>query len=623
VIPGFVTGRVLGSGAHGKVYLAREAGGLERPVALKVFEDRAEFERELAMTRRIEELRRKGRIAEIVQSLGSGEHDGLSYIVFEYLESGSLADLVARDGPLPLERALGYVRETGRALAVLHREGIFHRDVKPQNLLLGEDGHARLGDFGLSRSLDGTLSAAGSPAFAAPEVIAGRVADGRKADIYSLGATFAFLLTGETVLPGRPDVFSLERKGVPRSLQQAIASACAADPAERPASVEDLVQSLDTKSTERDRTNSGSPDEGAGERPVQVNLVAAPLAEPRLLKRALLSLGCALAVWPTAVGLAIAYPNLRLVPGLAPVLPVLAAICIASPLLLEVLACILGFKSRAVCRANPTRLWGGGFGTAGLIFAVLNLGFPCLLLPFAPLLLLTAKHEAVRESGPAVATREEAPPSSPAAGTDREAGNLPANPFRNAQLHAWATFLVSDVSNGGGVGAGTKTLKSVQRWWVKDLTSEKATIEISSSKWKKSPSDPGEWATIETDLSGRLPLAKLWTDVLGWGVRDFSVSSTVQVPVTQLVGDAKVACDQITVQERDGDGKTRQWDLVCPHEELRLNVGLASLEVREETGERRVLELAGLGTKEPFRPDVTAWGKCFDDLCATSPGDAK
>tara|TARA_R110002072_G_scaffold49561_2_gene134547 strand:- start:1831 stop:2970 length:1140 start_codon:yes stop_codon:yes gene_type:complete len=129
-------------------------------------------------------------------------------------------------------------------LDALHRNGVFHRDVKPSNVLINSEGWVRLVDFGLSRSLDGTLSAAGSPAFAAPELIAGRPTDGRAIDIYSLGATLAYLLTGETTLPGRPDVFLYERHGVPRALQRVLVRAMASDPTQRFPAIPQLVAGL-------------------------------------------------------------------------------------------------------------------------------------------------------------------------------------------------------------------------------------------------------------------------------------------------------------------------------------------------------------------------------------------
>ncbi|HZU97003.1 MAG TPA: protein kinase, partial [Planctomycetota bacterium] len=121
-IPGYALERFLGEGAYAKVYLAKEKGGLERPVALKVFskENRRSYERELDMVKKIEELRRKERALEIVQALGSGEHEGISFIALEYLEAGSLLDRVVLHGPTPLETALGYVRDAASALSLLH-----------------------------------------------------------------------------------------------------------------------------------------------------------------------------------------------------------------------------------------------------------------------------------------------------------------------------------------------------------------------------------------------------------------------------------------------------------------------------------------------------------------------
>jgi uncharacterized protein (DUF697 family) len=246
-IPGYHVLRILGAGASCQVLLAREATGLQRPVALKVFSgeaSRAAQERELEMMRRVEELRRRERVVGLVQALGSGEDGELGWIAFEYLEAGSLADITAREGRLSLSAATDCVLQAAAALDLLHGEGIFHRDVKPANILLGADGVIRLADFGLSRPLDATLSAAGSPAFAAPEVIAGKTGDGRLTDIYSLGATLAFFLTGETMLPGRPDVFVLERCGVTRPVQQVILTATVADPGERYATVDALAVAL-------------------------------------------------------------------------------------------------------------------------------------------------------------------------------------------------------------------------------------------------------------------------------------------------------------------------------------------------------------------------------------------
>ena len=274
-IPGFAVQRLLGEGAFGRVWLARETEGLRRTVALKVFhaERLDAWRRELVASARVEDLRRDARELTIVQALGSGEHEGRGWLALEYVEQGSLKDLVERDGPLPLDRALAAVRDAGRAIERLHEAGIFHRDVKPANLLLGGDGRVRLGDFGLTRELEGSLSAAGSPAFAPPEQIAGCVREDerRRVDIYSLGATLSWLLTGVAARPGRPDAFELERRAVPRPIQRVVLRAMAYEPTERPATVSELLGDLAAaeatsagvgKQTERaGRTSSGDGEE--------------------------------------------------------------------------------------------------------------------------------------------------------------------------------------------------------------------------------------------------------------------------------------------------------------------------------------------------------------------------
>lgn len=244
-IPGFRLEKLLGAGAQGQVFLAREEEGLQREVALKVFRDDPEgYRRELEMLRQVEEIRVRERAPGLVQSLGTGEAGGLAWVAFEHLDAGTLQDWVEERGPMSFVDAVSCACQVADGLDALHRNGVFHRDVKPSNVLVDSEGWVRLVDFGLSRSLDGTLSAAGSPAFAAPELIAGRPTDGRAIDIYSLGATLAYLLTGETMLPGRPDVFLFERHGVPRALQRVLVRAMASDPGQRFATIPELVAGL-------------------------------------------------------------------------------------------------------------------------------------------------------------------------------------------------------------------------------------------------------------------------------------------------------------------------------------------------------------------------------------------
>ncbi|MCA8924857.1 MAG: serine/threonine protein kinase [Planctomycetes bacterium] len=327
-IPGYTVERLLGEGAYGRVYLAREAGGLTRQVAIKLYtrEGNADYASELEALKKVEALRQEGAPG-LVQSLATGEHEGQGFLVFEYLGAGSLADRIEAEGPLGVVEAAEVARQVGAGLEALHAAGIWHRDVKPHNVLLGTDGKAKLADFGLSRRLSGTLSAAGSPAFAAPEVIAGRPADGPRADVYSLGATLIYALTGSTILPGRPDAFALEQAGVPRPVQRVLLAATAADPEERLATVNGLLGALEAalagpggapeqKNLETARTKPGQPDlesDTTSERTNDVPYTTPATATAddyfmtapptRTSRAAVLSLILALLVIPSAIGL--------------------------------------------------------------------------------------------------------------------------------------------------------------------------------------------------------------------------------------------------------------------------------------------------------------------------------
>ena len=128
-----------------------------------------------------------------------------SFIVMEYVRGPDLQVRVGERGRLDADAAVRLGRDVAAALSAAHRRGILHRDVKPQNILLDPDGRARLTDFG-SAKLDGQLGVTGSGtlagtlAYTAPEVLAGRRGDAR-ADVYALGLTLYYALTGE---PARP-----------------------------------------------------------------------------------------------------------------------------------------------------------------------------------------------------------------------------------------------------------------------------------------------------------------------------------------------------------------------------------------------------------------------------------
>lgn len=153
-----------------------------------------------------------------------------SFIVMEYVAGSDLHVRVRDHGPLSSEEVVRVGRDMAAALGAAHRRGILHRDVKPQNILLDTDARARLTDFG-SAKLDGQLGItatgglAGTLAYAAPEVLAGRRGDAR-ADLYALGLTLYYALTGE--LPGSPSSH-LPPSPVPEGFRPAsLAPGCAA-----------------------------------------------------------------------------------------------------------------------------------------------------------------------------------------------------------------------------------------------------------------------------------------------------------------------------------------------------------------------------------------------------------
>jgi hypothetical protein len=215
---------VLGSGGMGTVYKA-EHQLMERPVALKVI--RADLTRDPAAVERFRrEVRAAARLAHrnIVTAHDADEAGGTHFLVMEFVEGTSLDRVVAREGPLPVARACDYARQAALGLQHAFERGMVHRDVKPQNLLLTPDGTVKILDFGLARFAqeaapagapparpavgadgDGSLTAAGTlmgtPDYVAPEQAADPHAADTRSDVYALGGTLYFLLTGQVLFP--------------------------------------------------------------------------------------------------------------------------------------------------------------------------------------------------------------------------------------------------------------------------------------------------------------------------------------------------------------------------------------------------------------------------------------
>ncbi|HET9990221.1 MAG TPA: serine/threonine-protein kinase, partial [Kofleriaceae bacterium] len=254
----YVIVRELGHGAMGQVYLAEDAV-LARPIAIKFTgadPDPSARQRFLMEARAIARIQHPN----VVAIYRVGELGDQPYIVSELVRGSSLAALAR---PLPWARVLPIAIDLARGLAAAHRNGVVHCDIKPANIMLTEDGVAKLVDFGLARIHGNDEQAGaivGTPDYMAPEVWGGS-APTRRSDVYSLGAVIFELLAGS------PPFGSIEPSELARAVREQDAPALAAeprvaalvarclvrDPAQRFASGEELREALEQLDASRHR----------------------------------------------------------------------------------------------------------------------------------------------------------------------------------------------------------------------------------------------------------------------------------------------------------------------------------------------------------------------------------
>jgi eukaryotic-like serine/threonine-protein kinase len=243
-------GDVLGEGGMGRVVVAHDLM-LQRDVAVKLLTgtadvaSRARFLREAQGTARL-------RHPNAVTVFDTGEHDGQPFIVMELVRGITLAELIERDGPLDIEVAVGITAGVLEALAAAHDAGLVHRDVKPGNVILPDEGGVKLTDFGIAKARDeatagltvaGTVL--GTPTYLAPELVDGGTAS-PASDLYAVGCMLYVQLAGKPPFTAEtplavayahlnqavPPIEQI-RPEVPRDLRLILAVVLAKDPADR------------------------------------------------------------------------------------------------------------------------------------------------------------------------------------------------------------------------------------------------------------------------------------------------------------------------------------------------------------------------------------------------------
>jgi eukaryotic-like serine/threonine-protein kinase len=251
---------LLGTGGFGRVYRVRDLH-LERQVALKVLQPLLTRDPEV-----VERFRREAQLAaglrhpNIVSIYDIGGRSGLLWYTMELIDGPSLAQLVERDGPLPLDKTLRLLREALSALAHAHGSGLVHRDIKPENMLIDRGGSVQITDFGLALALrgkfGGATSQSGTPQFASPEQLLGERVD-QRSDLYSLAAVAYYALLGTPPFPGMTveQVLAKQttnqfptsrgrRDDVSEGLEQVLDRALSADVSERYPSAAEFLQAL-------------------------------------------------------------------------------------------------------------------------------------------------------------------------------------------------------------------------------------------------------------------------------------------------------------------------------------------------------------------------------------------
>ena len=271
----------LGRGAMGQVYLAKDENLGTRRVAVKTVRQDILNSDDLQEGEAIARFEREARSAasishpNIVDVTDFGESkDGVFYLVMEYVEGETLHRLLRREGTLPVKRAVRFLRQIADGVEAAHDAGILHRDLKPANIFIMKkgksgDGFVKVGDFGLAKIVNQTVTDAssnaspssrgiiGTPEFMAPEQMQPELGVDVRADVYALGTIAYLMLGGRTPFTGdlmqlvmqkimhTPPPLSTLRSDIPKDVEAVIMSALAIEASKRPASVADWINKLE------------------------------------------------------------------------------------------------------------------------------------------------------------------------------------------------------------------------------------------------------------------------------------------------------------------------------------------------------------------------------------------
>jgi len=253
----------IGEGATGVVYRAHDLA-LDRTVGLKVLKPEVSRDERFVL-RFVREARAAARVSHpnLAHIYFVGEQDGHRFFAMEFIEGRDLQARVDAEGALRFEEVLDIVIQVARGLRAAHRAGVVHRDVKPSNILLQDDGVARVTDFGLAKSLDADVhttladTIVGTPTYMSPEQCRSETADER-ADVYALGLTTWFLLAGRLPYEAKSlgqviddqlnkplPPLSDSVPDVPVALDDILQRMCAKDPADRPPDMDTVIAALE------------------------------------------------------------------------------------------------------------------------------------------------------------------------------------------------------------------------------------------------------------------------------------------------------------------------------------------------------------------------------------------